>query len=43
MTDIYDISGRSFVNKASDCLVTRRGSSRGYVFGSLGFRIVTEK
>ena len=37
------LRGGSFVSEASDCRVSRRGSSRGYVFGSLGFRIVTEK
>ena len=33
------VRGGSFVSEASDCRVSRRGSSRGYVFGSLGFRI----
>jgi formylglycine-generating enzyme required for sulfatase activity len=33
------LRGGSFVSEASDCRVSRRGSSRGYVFGSLGFRI----
>jgi formylglycine-generating enzyme required for sulfatase activity len=33
------VRGRSFVGEASYCRVSRRGSSRGYVFGSLGVRI----
>lgn len=33
------LRGGNFVSEASDCRVSRRGSSRGYVFGSLGFRI----
>ena len=33
------VRGGSFVSEASECRVSRRGSSRGYVFGSLGFRI----
>ena len=33
------VRGGSFANSANDCRVSRRGSSRGYVFASLGFRI----
>lgn len=40
LKDGGDVTVRGgFVSEASDCRVSRRGSSRGYVFGSLGFRI----
>ncbi|MBR4367238.1 MAG: SUMF1/EgtB/PvdO family nonheme iron enzyme [Bacteroidaceae bacterium] len=33
------VRGGSYANGANECRVSRRGSSRGYVFASLGFRI----
>ncbi|MBR5686351.1 MAG: SUMF1/EgtB/PvdO family nonheme iron enzyme [Prevotella sp.] len=34
--------GGNFINPAEECRVSSRGTTRGFVFGSLGFRLVME-